>query len=183
MAEVSPCPTLGHYEDADQCMENYAGVDPTIYVGIIDDLAEKMTLTDNTYTTPKFKPGKGLFKIDCKDDANNIEGSNLGGTKGYKITGNFTIEAVNKILSRYDRALNNLKLFIIIPDGEEFQIMYDPKRKVKFDADGIKTVTGSAPTDDRITTLSCTIQPVPYPNLYVTITDIDTLLEGYTASA
>lgn len=181
--ETIPCPTLGHIDNADQCLENFAGLGSTVYVGIKSDLAEKMVLTDNTYAAPKFKAGKGLFKIDCKDDSNKLEGGSLGRRKGFKQTATIVIEAVNKMISKYGRAFNNLDLFFIFPDGEEYQIMYDPTRKVVFDADGIKTDTGAASSDERTTTMSCTLQPVRFSNMYVTVTDIDALLEGYEAPA
>lgn len=47
-----------------------------------------------------------------------------------------------------------------------------------FDTDGIASDTGSAPEDDRTTVYTATLSPVKYPNLYVTIDDIKTLLEG-----
>jgi hypothetical protein len=56
--------------------------------------------------------------------------------------------------------------------------MYDPNRKCKADADGIQSNTGKAAADERQTTCSFTLSPVKYPNYYVTIEDIEALLEG-----
>jgi hypothetical protein len=180
MAEVT-CPTLEHILNADQCNENLAGLGEVVYVGVKADLAAPLTATDNVYSEPSFKAGKGLFKIECADETQGITGGSLGYRKGFKQTLEFAIDAVNKIIAKTGRALNNLDLFFIVPDGEEFQIMYDPNRKCKADADGIQSNTGKAAADERQTTCTFTLQPVKYSNYYVEITNIDTLLEGHEA--
>lgn len=174
------CPTLEHILNSEQCTENFAGTGSVIYVGLKEDLETPMALPDgdNTYPTPTFKAGKGLYKIECKEEQNKIDGASLGRRKGFKLTGTFVLEAVNQVIAKTGRALNNLDLFFIVPDGDAYQIMYDPIRKVVFDSDGITTTTGAAASDDRITTLTATLQPVKYPNLFVTIDDIESLLEG-----
>lgn len=177
------CPALADVLNSEQCLENFAGLGSVVYVGLKSDLSQKMVLTDNVYSAPKFKEGKGLFKIECKEEANKIEGSSLGPRKGYKVTGTFVVEAVNKIISKCGRAWNNLDLFFIFPDGGDYQIMYDPVRKIKFDSDGIKSDTGAAASDERVTTCVGTLQPVKYMNLYVAIeADIDTLLQSVAAA-
>lgn len=181
MAEVK-CPTLEHILNADQCNENLAGLGEVVYVGVKADLAAPLTATDNVYSEPSFKAGKGLFKIECADETQGITGGSLGYRKGFKQTLEFAIDAVNKIIAKTGRALNNLDLFFIVPDGEEFQIMYDPNRKCKADADGIQSNTGKAAADERQTTCTFTLQPVKYSNFYVEITDINKLLEGYEAA-
>lgn len=180
MAEVT-CPTLEHILNADQCNENLAGLGEVVYVGVKADLAAPLAATDNVYSEPSFKAGKGLFKIECADETQGIIGGSLGYRKGFKQTLEFAIDAVNKIIAKTGRALNNLDLFFIVPDGEEFQIMYDPNRKCKADADGIQSNTGKAAADERQTTCTFTLQPVKYSNYYVEITNIDTLLEGHEA--
>ena len=175
------CPTLEHILDAEQCFENFAGLASTVYVGRKSDLAAPLTATDNLYSEPTFKPGKGLFRIDAKEETVKIEGSSLGNNNGYKLQIDFTIDMVNKLVSKVSRSLNNLRdLFFIVQDGEDWQILYDPQRKCKVDADGIKSTTGAAAADDRNTTVAFILQPVKYDNLYVTITDSEKLVEGYT---
>ena len=178
MAEVT-CPTLEHILNADQCTENLAGLGEVVYVGVKGDLASPMTATENKYSAPTFKSGKGLFKIECADETQGIMGGSLGYRKGFKQTLEFAIDAVNEIIAKTGRALNNLDLFFIVPDGDQFQIMYDPYRKCKADADGIQSNTGKAASDERQTTCTFTLQPVKYMNYFVEITDIEKLLEGY----
>lgn len=172
------CPTLEHFKEGEQCTENYAGLSPKIYVGLKADLTAPLTETDGTYVTPAFSPSKGFYEIDCKENTVNIKGSSLGKRKGFKLTLTFTLDVVNEISAKLGRAFNNLDLFFVIPDGEKWQIVYDVNRKIMFDTDGIASDTGSAPEDDRTTVYTATLSPVKYPNLYVTIDDISTLLKG-----
>lgn len=161
------CPTLADILASNECMENFAGLGSVVYVGLKEDLSAPLTLTDNVYSTPKFNSGKGLYRFDCKDDSQKIEGSSLGRRKGFALTGTLVLEAVNKLIAKTGRALNNLDIFLIFPDGDESQIMYDPNKKVVADSDGIKSDTGAAASDDRTTTIVMKLQPVKYPNLYV----------------
>lgn len=179
MAET--CPTLEHFKEGEQCLENLAGLSPKIYVGLKSDLTAPMTETDGTYATPTFQASKGLYEIDCKENTVNIKGSSLGRRKGFKQTLTFTLDVVNQIAAKLGRAFNNLDLFFIIPDNDVYQIVYDPNRKVMFDTDGITSDTGSAPEDDRTTVYTATLSPVKYPNMYVTIENISTLIEGAAA--
>lgn len=161
------CPTLQDYIAGDQCQENLAGVASTVYAFNKADLQNKLTANENLYSTPSFKSGKGLYKIDCKEEANSIQGTSLGPNKGFRLTLAFTLDAVNKIASKIGRAVNNLDLGFIVVDGEDSQILYDPNRRVKFEADGIQSNTGAAAADDRTTVFNAQLGPVNYPNLYV----------------
>ena len=168
MADTPLCPVLQDYLDTQDCVENFAGLGTNVYVFLKEDLATPLVLTDNVYSTPTFKSGKGLYKIVCKDESQEIPSESLGRKKGFKLTVNLTIDAVNKLTSKLSRALNNLDLGFIIPDGADNQIVYDPQRKVTFASGGIKDTTGKAASDERKTDLSGTLQPVYYSHLYVT---------------
>lgn len=182
MAEVV-CPTIDHILNENECTENLAGLSEVVYVGIKSDLSKPLTLTDNVYSGLTFKAGKGLYKFECAEETQGIVGSSLNRRKGYKQTLDFAIDSVNKLISKIARGMNNLDVFFVVPDGDLFQIMYSKNRKCKADADGIQTNTGKAATDDRRTTFSYTLQPVDYPNYYVDITDIESLLEGNTVES
>lgn len=169
MAVTVQCPTMGDILAGNQCLENFAGLGSTVYVGLKEDLTEPMKLTDGVYSTPKFKSGKGLYRFDCKDDAQQIQGSSLKNNKGFELTGHFVIDAVSQLTAKYSRSVNNLKLFFIFLDGEEdSQILYDPTRNVRFDDGGIKSDTGKEAKDERTTTFECKLGPVRYDHLYVT---------------
>ena len=176
MAET--CPTLEHFREGEQCLENFAGLSPKIYVRLPSHLSPHMTPTHETSDTHTFAANKDLSHLDCKENSVNLKGSSLGKRKGFKQTLTFTIDVVNQIAAKLGRAFNNLDIFFIIPDGNVYQIVYDPNRKVTFDTDGIVSDTGSAPEDDRTTVYTATLSPVKYMNQYVTIDDISTLLEG-----
>lgn len=176
------CPTLDDVLASEQCVENLAGLAEVVYVGRKSDLEEPMTLTGVSYSTPKFKTGKGLVKIECAEATQGIMGNSLKSGKGFKLQLDFVIDAVSKKTAEVSRALNNLKdLFFIVPDNEEYQIMYDPLRKCKVDTDGIQSNTGKDPGDDRQTLCSYILQPVRFSNLYVDIEDIEVLMHDYVA--
>ena len=179
MAEIV-CPTLEHILNAEQCGENLAGLGQKVYCGLKSDLASPMTATENIYSTPVFKEGKGFFEYDCADETQSIMGGSLGYRKGFKQTLEFAIDAVNEVIGKSARAWNNLDIFFVVPDGDKFQIMYDPYRKCKADTDAIQSNTGKAAADERRTTCTFTLQPMKYMNYFVEIDDINKLVQGYT---
>lgn len=170
MATVN-CPTLGDFLNSEQCLENIAGTSAIAYYFLRGDLAKPIGRTGNTYETPTFKAGKGLYKFDLKDGTQKIEGESQGNNKGYALTYSATIDSVSKTVSELARALNNLDIGIIVPDGEDSQIMYDVNHRVKCDSGAIKTDTGAQASDDRQTTIETKLEGVLYPNLYVTAPD------------
>ena len=180
---TSNCPTLQDYIAGEQCKENLAGVASAVYAFNKADLQAKLTANENLYSTPSFKSDKGLYKIDCKEEANSIQGTSLGPNKGFRLTLAFTIDAVNQIASKIGRAVNNLDLGFIVVDGEDSQILYDPNRRVKFESDGIQSNTGAAAADDRTTVFNAQLGPVNYPNLYVSPPNDENGWDSLLASA
>lgn len=162
------CPNLLEVLNENQCEENFAGVSSVVYIGLKADLSAPMTLEGCTYSAPTFKEGKGLYKLDCEEEKNKIQGGSLGYRGGFKQTFDMTTRLVNKATSLLGRAINNLDVFFIVEDGDDTQIMYDPQHRVKFDADGIASDTGAAASDERSTHMVATLQPVKYMNLFVT---------------
>lgn len=167
MSETVTCPQLTDILNDDECLENLAGLGTDIYIGLKSELSDPLTATDNLYSTPQFTSGKGLYKVQCKDDAQQIQGSSLGYRKGFELTCNFVVDSVNPAAGKLARAINNRDIFIIAKDGNYSQIMYDPSRKVKFDSGGITTDTGTTPDSDRQSSYAAKLSPVDYPNLYV----------------
>lgn len=158
-----------HYSATEECLENLAGLGEVVYIGLRGDLSAPMTATDNTYSTPVFASGKGLYKFDLKEEAQKIAGESQGKRKGYNITGTMVFDGVDKKVSKILRALNNLDWFAIFPDPSgDAQILYDPNKKVRIDQGGATTDTGAAAADDRISTVNFILGPVKYPNLFVT---------------
>lgn len=179
------CPQLSDFLYTDQCLENFAGLGTQKYIGLKSELEAPLTATDNQYSAPKFKAGKGLYKVQCADDKQQILGSSLGYRKGFELTDKFALDTVSPEGGKLARAVNNNDVFIISKDNESSQIMYDPFRKIKFDSGGITTDTGAAPSDDRMTTFEAKLSPVAYPNLYVEEpeTGWDSLLASKAASS
>ena len=180
------CPTLGHILASDECMENLAGLGSVVYVGVKGDLAAPMTATKNRYATPTFNPGQGLYRFDCKEEAQKYAFSSLGRRKGYEITGTVVLEAVNEKTAEVLRAMNNLDLFLIFEDNDgNSLIVYDPKRKMEADSGGIAGDTGDTPDSDRQITLEFKLSPVAYAMYYVTPPQTggwDSLLVGDSSS-
>ncbi len=163
------CPALDNYLAAEECLENLAGLGEVVYVGLRGDLKNPMSATDNTYATPEFKDGKGLYKFDLKEEAQKVAGESQGKRKGFNITGTMVFDGVDKKISKILRALNNLDWFAIFPDPSgDAQILYDPNKKVRIDSGGATTDTGATAGDDRISTVNFILGPVKYPNLFVT---------------
>lgn len=162
------CPTMMNILKADECLENLAGISADVYVGIKSDLAAPLTAEENVYSTPSFASGKGLFKIQGKNEAQKISFSSLGPRKGYDLGITIVIESLNQTFSKAGRALNNLDLFFIVKDGDESLIMYDPNRRCEADNGGIAGDTGDTADSDRQATCEFHLKPVKYPLLYVT---------------
>ena len=162
------CPTLMHYNAGDECLENLAGLGEVAYIGLRADLESAMTATDDTYSTPQFKSGKGLYKLDLKEESQKIAGESQGKRKGFNIVGTMVFDAVNATVAKLARSLNNLDIFVIFPESDgDAQILYDPNKKIRIESGGLTSDTGAAAGDDRITTVNFTLGPVKYPNLYV----------------
>ena len=153
---------------SDECLENLAGISADVYVGIKSDLEAPMTAEENVYSTPVFASGKGLYKIQGKNEAQKVSFSSLGPRKGYDLGITIVIESLNKVSSKASRALNNLDLFFIVKDGDESLIIYDPNRRCEADNGGIAGDTGDTADSDRQATCEFHLKPVKYPLLYVT---------------
>ena len=153
---------------ADECLENLAGISADVYVGIKSDLEAPMTAEENVYSTPTFASGKGLYKIQGKNEAQKVSFSSLGPRKGYDLGITVVVESLNKVSSKAGRALNNLDLFFIVKDGDESLILYDPNRRCEADNGGIAGDTGDTADSDRQATCEFHLKPVKYPLLYVT---------------
>lgn len=170
------CPSLINYNAADECQENLAGLGEVAYLGLRSDLSAPLTAAENVYSGLAFKDGKGLVKVDLKENSQKIEGSSNGTRKGYNLTATLVFDAVNRKTSLISRALNNLgDMFVIMPDGDDIQIMYDPNKKVHADKGGITSTTGDTPDSDRITTANLILGPVNYSNLFLDLPEGKTL--------
>lgn len=167
------CPTLSNYIAGEDCLENLAGLGEVVYIGLKEDLKNPMTATDNVYSSPEFKDGKGLYKFELKEESQKIASESQGKRKGFKLTGTMVFDAVNRKSSLLSRGLNNLDWFAIFPDAEDNQILYDPNKKIRVDSGGMTSDTGAAAGDDRITTVNFTLGPVKYANLFVDAPDND----------
>lgn len=159
-----------------QCAEDFAGIGSVIYMGLKEDLASPLTEDGPNWSGLTFKSGKGLYRIDCKEEANSIVGSSGGMNGGYVQTLNFTVDFVNKNTAKLARVINNSQdAFYIVEDGDEIQIMYHPKNKVQIDNGGIESNTGDTADSDRQMTVAVQLKKCKYPNTYLTLGASQTL--------
>lgn len=162
------CPTMMDVTNANSCMENFAGMGSVAYFGLKSDLAAPLTRTENTYSTPTFKSGKGLYKFEAADEKQKIVGESAGYRKGFNLTATVVSEVVDATTSKFARAVNNNDVFVIIPDSDgNSQILYDKVRKVKADSGGINSDTGDSASSDRQMKMDLKLNGVVYPHLFV----------------
>ncbi len=171
MAPKVNCPTLTDWLDENNCMENFAGLGVDVYVFIKSDLQAPLSIvegSENEYSTPTFKPGKRLYKLQCKEESVQHKDSSLGKRAGYKQEFSFALASDNAETAKINRALNNNEVGFIFRDNNDSYVVYDPVYGGKFDSDGISGDTGAAATDDRQTTYTYTLQPTLYGKYLIT---------------
>lgn len=167
-ATKETCPTLFDIVNENACLESYAGMSNVAYFGLKSDLVAPLTRTENKYTTPTFKSGKGLYKLEAKDEKQKIVGESAGYRKGFNQTATIVTDGVDQNTSKFARAVNNNDIFVIIPDSNgDSQILYDKNRKLKADSGGISSDTGDAPDSDRQMQMDLKLNGVPYPQMFV----------------
>lgn len=166
------CPALSDWFAENNCVENLAGLDNGLYAFIKSDLAAPLTFTEgseNVYSTPTFKAGKRLYKIEAKEHSVQHKDSSLGKRKGFKQELTYTVDADNAKTTVLNRALNNNEIGFIYTDNGESYVVYDPNRNGSFESDGISGATGAAPSDDRQTTYTYVLQPTIYGKTMITV--------------
>ena len=103
------CEELLHVRASEQCAENFAGIGSVIYYGLKDDLSSPLVEDGPEFKTLAFKAGKGLYRIDCKEEANSIVGSSGGQNRGYIQTLQQQKETLEKADKALDQAIKDLK--------------------------------------------------------------------------
>jgi hypothetical protein len=168
------CPTLGDSLRGSQCTENFAGLGSNVYVGRQSDLTGKLSLDLSgdypcVYEAPAFKAGKGLVKLECKNEGQKYEFESNGIGKGYKLTGTFVIDRINKEVSSILRGLNNFRdLFVIFYDNDKgWLVLYDPEYPVQAESGGISGGSGDTADSDREVTCAFVLNKSLYPFLYI----------------
>lgn len=170
------CEELLHVRASEQCAENFAGIGSVIYYGLKDDLSSPLVEDGPEFKTLAFKAGKGLYRIDCKEEANSIVGSSGGQNRGYIQTLNFTADYVNRDTAKLARVINNRRdLFFCVEDGDDIQIMYHPKNKIEIESGGIESNTGDTADSDRETKFAVQLKRCKYSNTYLVLGESQTL--------
>jgi len=170
------CEELLNVRASEQCAEDFAGIGSVIYYGLKDDLSSPLTEAGTDWKNITFKAGKGLYRVDCKEEANSIVGSSGGQNGGYNQTLNFTVDFVNRATAKLARVVNNRRdLFFCVEDGDDIQIMYHPKNKIQIDQGGIESNTGDTADSDREIKFAIQLKKCKYPNNYLQLGENQTL--------
>lgn len=176
METTNICEPLLDVLASEQCAEDFAGIGSVVYMGLKKDLAAPLTADGPNWSGLTFLEGKGLYRIDCKEEANSIVGTSAGMNKGYTQALNFTVNYVNKDTAKLSRVVNNSQdAFYIVEDGDEIQIMYHPKNKVQIDNGGVESNTGDTADSDRGTKYTIQMKKCKYCNNYLTLGSGQTL--------
>ena len=165
MAVTATCPEIKDILAANECLENFGGLGNYVYVFKKSDLKAPLKAEKNIYpalSSESFNTGKGLYKFECKEGSQGHTFESLGRRNGYKQQLDYMLESVNAESAEVARALNNLDLGYIIPDGDKSIIVYDSQHKFEYPSGGIKGDTGKKAEDDRQVALSGTLQPTAY---------------------
>lgn len=182
------CPVLRGITQDDMCMESFSGLGAEAWVFMKEDFNQskpKLDFEKNKYfmTKDTFKTGRGLYKLELKSGSQSITGESQKKRGGFKQTATLVIEVVNEETSDLLRALNNRDWGLIMPDGDKFQILYlHTSQKITIDAGGLKTETGAAASDDRVTTINVSLENCYYPNTYLELEGEGITIESLLAT-
>lgn len=184
----TPC-DLADITAATDCGESLAGIASVVYVGFKGDLVNPprlkqpgsgssgFTLGDYSYieSTPgfTFKSGKGFKKWEIATDTGQFTLSSNGQKKGFVQTINFGFDSISPEIAAMLRTINNRKdVFFVLPEGEQYQVVYDPDRNVSIDSGGIAYDSGTTPDSDQGLTVSInlsTVSPKTYYDGTITV--------------
>ena len=187
------CPTLSSFLVGDQCEENFAGMGMVVYAfernQVNTALLKKSSSDDSIYEVQKsnnagiqtfLNANHYAVKFECKRESQQVQGESQGERKGFIITANFVIEAVDENTAKIARALNMKDLaYILVENGSKKpQILYDKVQRCQIESGGLTTDTGLAATDDRQMSVSIKLGPVSHPNFFLDTTNLTKGLDG-----
>lgn len=162
------CDGLKHIKRASGCVDSMGGLLPHVFVFMKEDLASEPVATGPVYAALTFKEGKGVYRIDCKEDVNNLKGNGQGSNKGFIQEGSFTVEGHSEDMTKLTRTLQNGNIGIIYPDGDKYLIQYDPNVPITFDQGGVVSDSGTTQTDMKTTVFTPQLKRQLYDKMWVT---------------
>ncbi|MCD8176737.1 MAG: hypothetical protein LUE98_04655 [Tannerellaceae bacterium] len=187
MAYDTPAPCdLQAITEADNCGEATRGIATIIYVGFKGDLKARPRLKtpsdgngsfglgDYSYveetpgfTAANFKDGKSMVEWEIRTDSGQFTLSSNGQKAGFTQTLTFGFDQMTPEIASMLRVINNRKdIFFAIPEGDQFQLLYDPDRNVSIDSGGIAYDSGTTPDSDSGVTIAINLSTVSSKTYY-----------------
>ena len=150
---VIGCSSLAHLVPDTGCVEQFSGVESTIYVFRKADLASEPILdtTTGAYSALVFKEGKGAYKLVCKDDSNKVDTKSSNFKKGFELTMTAIMDRFDSEISNELRAINNEEVGFVVPDDTKNILVYNPNRRLQITTAG---TSGAKADDERTTTIT-----------------------------
>lgn len=150
---VIGCSSLAHLVPSTGCIEQFSGVESTIYVFRKSDLTSEPILDTATgaYSALVFKEGAGAYKLVCKDDSNKVDSKSSKFKNGFEVTMTAVVDRFDAEASLDTRAINNEEVGFIVPDDTKNILVYNPNRRLQITTAG---TTGAKADDERTTTIT-----------------------------
>lgn len=169
---VNPC-DLSHLTSADDgCVEQLSGTGTMAYFINMADMKTMPTFDkdnpayfiDTAFDQSAFKEGKGAFKVELRNDANNIKPTSVKTKKGFNQVTTIVIDIISAISAKFMRNVNNINhIAILLETGtDEFYVLCNPQKKGTLQIEGD---TGTQSSDDSGYTFTYTQWQI-YPLCY-----------------
>lgn len=164
---------LSHLTSEDDgCVEQMSGTGTMAYFINMADLANLPQYDEenpsyfatDSFDTTAFKAGKGAYKVELRNDANNIQPASVAAKKGFNQVATLVTDIISPVASKFFRRANNLNhIAILIDTGTgEYYALCNPQKKGTLEIAGD---TGTASSDESGYTITYTqwnIYPLSY---------------------
>ena len=162
MAE-NPCDLSHLTSEEDGCEVQMSGTGTMAYIFNMADLKTPPTydetnpsyFTDTAFDTTGFEEGKGAYKVELRNDANNIQPASVKAKKGFNQVATLVTDIISPVASKFMARLNNINhIGVLIETGTgEYYAMVNPQKKGTLEIAGD---TGTASSDDSGYTMTYT---------------------------
>lgn len=163
MAEVNPCDLSHLTSEEDGCEVQVSGTGTMAYIINMADLKTKPSRDETnsvyfavtSFDATAFKEAKGAYKVELRNDANNLKPESVKSKKGYNQVATIVTDILSPVSSSFMARLNNIShIAVLIETGTgEYYVMCNPDKKSTLQVSGD---TGTASSDDSGYTLTNT---------------------------
>lgn len=164
---------LSHLTSEDDgCVEQLSGTGTMAYFINMADLETEPEFDEDNpayfvstaFDTTAFKAGKGAYKVELRNDANNVQPASVAAKKGFNQVATLVTDIISPVASKFMRRANNINhIAILIATGSgEYYALCNPQKKGTMEITGD---TGTASSDESGYTITYT-QWNKYPLTY-----------------